>query len=158
MQTYWQGPRRGTESSRRNGRRGRLGCGPVASLNFPAAAAQSPSDSSRLGHGCGCAFTRTSVGSAKPVVWFERGHSRKVSGNEPPLAQPWRGKLAAPTRSRTVHGHGLAAGWTRARTGHGLASGPVYGADVPRPNRDSFADTKALSTQGVRRVPSKTDR
>jgi hypothetical protein len=45
---------------------------------------------------------------------------------------------------RTVFGLDAVADWTWSRTGHGLSSGPVYGADIPRPNRDCFADTKTL--------------
>jgi hypothetical protein len=30
---------------------------------------------------------------------------------------------------------------------------PGYGADIPRPNRDHFADTNTLSRQGVGRAP-----
>jgi hypothetical protein len=67
------------------------------------------------------------------------------------------------TRTRIVHGRGHGADTNcllpgRSRTGHGLGQEAAYGADILRPNRDYFADTKALSRQGVGRASSKTDR
>ena len=68
------------------------------------------------------------------------------------------------TRTRIVHGPGQGAdtGCLRRGRGRGLDKAtdgwPGYGADIRRPNRDHFADTKTLSAQGVGRAPCKTDR
>ena len=119
------------------------------------------------------------MGNAKDIVWITCGHQRIMSGNESSAARTqsnrdmyiWRiqrgcGLDADTDCSRTRSwtgcgrgcGHGLFSDWTRSRTGHGLGQEAAYGADILRPNRDYFADTKTLSAQGVGRAPSKTGR
>ena len=66
------------------------------------------------------------------------------------------------TRMRTVFGLDAVADWTRSRIGHGLTVTADIGAAIC-PDRLRFlrvhcADGKTLSRQGVRLVPSKTDR
>jgi len=64
----------------------------------------------------------------------------------------------ARTRLRAGHGHdqGADADWLRAGRGRGLdtdtAGWPDFGADIPRPNRDHFADAKTFAGEGVRLV------
>ncbi len=93
------------------------------------------------------------------------------------MNRPQRGRDAIVTR--TSGGFNAVADWTRTRIvqgrGHGADTNrllpgrgrgldkatdgwPGYGADILRPNRDYFADTKTLSAQGVGRAPSKTGR
>jgi len=66
----------------------------------------------------------------------------------------------AMTRLRTGQGHGRGtdADWFRTGRGRGLdtatASRPGDGADIPRPNRDHFADAKTFAGEGVRLVLS----
>jgi hypothetical protein len=60
--------------------------------------------------------------------------------------------------TRTVRGHGQSGDMDCFRTGRGRGldkatdGWPGYGADIPRPNRDHFADAKTLSRQGVGRA------
>jgi hypothetical protein len=108
------------------------------------------------------------MGNAKDIVWITCGHLRIMSGNESSAARTrcnrdadiWRIQrgcgLDADTdcpRTRSWRGHELFASRTRSRTGHGLGQEAAYGADILRPNRDYFADTKTLSAQGVGRAP-----
>jgi hypothetical protein len=101
----------GTESSWRNGRRGRIGSGTVASLNFPAPPHNCPR-THRAGDAAAAVLSRgidrrrkarclVQARALAESVW-----KRTVLGAG--ATQPWRGNLAAPTRSRTWTGCGLA--------------------------------------------------
>jgi len=88
-----------------------------------------------------------------------RGHGLDADGHGPDTDtdtdMDW---LRTRTRSRTDCGHGQGADMDCFRTGRGRGldkatdGWPGYGADIPRPNRDHFADTKTLSRQGVGRA------
>ena len=79
-----------------------------------------------------------------------------------PRSRTWpergRGWGMARTWSRTGCRHGRGADMDCFRPGHGrgldktTAIMPAYGADIPRPNRDFFADTKTFAGEGVRLV------
>ena len=70
--------------------------------------------------------------------------------------------FAARTWSRAGCGHGRGADVDCFRTGRGrgldraTASGPGYGADIPRPNREHFADAESFASEGVRLVRVKS--
>ena len=97
-------------------------------------------------------------------------HNRRAIHAEPEVNP---GADAVWPRTRLVRGHGLGADirgpdtttdmdWLRTRLGvwpgHGqrldraTASRPGYGADIPRPNREHFADAESFAGEGVRLV------
>jgi len=88
-----------------------------------------------------------------------RGHSQPGHGHGHGLAAGADAGMAR-TWLRTGHGHGRGADadWFRTGRGRGLdtatASRPGDGADIPRPNRDHFADAKTFAGEGVRLVLS----
>ena len=88
-------------------------------------------------------------------TWTGHGRPRPGHGRGQGLTADAAAGLAR-TRLRTVHGHGRGADadWFRTGRGRGLATAtagwPGYYADIPRPNRDHFADAKTFAGEGVR--------
>ena len=92
-------------------------------------------------------------------TWTGHGRPRPGHGRGQGLTADAAAGMAR-TRLRTGHGHGrgVDADWLRAGRGRGLATGTVgwpgdY-ADIPRPNRDHFADAMTFAGEGVRLVLS----
>ena len=92
-------------------------------------------------------------------TWTGHGRLRPGQGRGQGLTADAAAGVAR-TWLRTGHGHGRGtdADWFRTGRGRGLdtatASRPGDGADIPRPNRDHFADSKTCLPAGVRRALS----
>ena len=92
-------------------------------------------------------------------MWTGHGRLRPGQGRGQGLTADAAAGVAR-TWLRTGHGHGRGtdADWFRTGRGRGLdtatAGWPGYYADIPRPNRDHFADSKTCLPAGVRRALS----
>jgi hypothetical protein len=92
-------------------------------------------------------------------TWTGHGRPRPGHGRGQGLTADAAAGMAR-TRLRTGHGHGRGADadWFRTGRRRGLATAtagwPDYYADIPRPNRDHFADAKTFAGEGVRLVLS----
>jgi hypothetical protein len=104
------------------------------------------------GRGCGldadtnCSRTRTGCGHSRPG----HGHGYGLAADaDADMARIW---------SRTGRGHGRGTDADCLWTGRGrgldtaTAGWPVYGADIPRPTRDHFADAESFAGEGVGRA------
>lgn len=109
---------------------------------------------SRTARGCGLDADTDSL-----RTWTGHGRPRPGHGRGQGLTADAVAGVAK-TRLRTDHGHSLGADadWLRTGRGRGLATGtanwPGNCADIPRPNRDHFADKITFAGEGVRLVLS----